>query len=519
MNSQSKTIVSFEYCSTRRVERSLLLPVPSRFGQASAAQVWCYYIFGLPASLFHLQYSYILHTYTGILTSTMHLFDLPDELLDLCCWQIDHLQVPLDLDEQDISAQVNRDALRNLRLTSKRISPIATKQLFSRLHLYPTKSSAQTIRAVLDHERLNPLVNTLSLQTSIFGHTRHDDDPEPTWSGQDEDDLNRETEESDNDEEHAIDTDGKLPATFKRTLNAIGLFRSLRRIELKYDDQVEGPTADAEDRYEPDVKETREYRDTFFRKLLRALNHPDHPASKLTSISIMHLQDWVNAEVATSSDYKALLSRLESLELCIVSERDSAAPENEMLISERHDFYSEQLRKFWLQPLQEIGKLTNLKLYGMISWGYLPKCDLRGLHFPKLRSLSLGNMTFTHDWQLEWIVSHGSSLESLTLHNCPIIPDTELSHRLDADNYPILTGIRQPTGRGKPVQFCSKYAARWHHYFHRFRTELPRLRHLAVTHGTWLIGDSGDYAAARMFASKEILPAEIRVSRYCRMRG
>jgi hypothetical protein len=449
----------------------------------------------------------------------MYIFDLPDELLDLCCWQIDHLQVPLDLDEQDNSAQVNRDAFRSLRLASKRISPLATKHLFSRVHLFPTKSSAQRARAILDNERLNPLVNTLSLQTSMFGYAREEEDPAPTWNCQDEDDLGLEIKESDNDEEHAIDTDGEVSAIFKRTLGAVGLFRSLRRIELKYDDQVEGPSADAENRYEPDVKETREYRDTFFRKLLRALNHPDHPASKLTGISIMNLQDWINTEVATSSDFKALLSRLEILELCIVSERYSAAPENEIEISERHDFYSEQLRTFWLQPLQEIGKLTSLKVYGMIPWGYLPRCDLSGLHFPKLKSLSPGNMTFTHDWQLGWIVSHGSSLKSLSLHNCPIIPDTELTHNVDANNYPSFPLTRMGISRGREVKSAWKYAARWHDYFDKFRTELPKLGSFAVMHGAWLISDSGSYEAARMFATKEVLPAEIRVSRYRLMTG
>jgi hypothetical protein len=49
----------------------------------------------------------------------MYIFDLPDELLDLCCWQIDHLQVPLDLDGQDNSAQVNRDAFRRLKVAHR----------------------------------------------------------------------------------------------------------------------------------------------------------------------------------------------------------------------------------------------------------------------------------------------------------------------------------------------------------------------------------------------------------------
>jgi len=456
----------------------------------------------------------------------MRLLDLPDELLSLCCSQIERVILPFDRFDENPGPTVNVEALQKLRLTCKRILPIATKQLFSHLHLFPTKSSAQKVRAVLDDERLNPFVNTISIQTFVVDGL-DEEEPHPCWHCHDGEDPDWDTTPVEDDEEHAIDIDGEPSATFKRTMDAFGLFRNLRRIELNYHADVEGPTADAEGRGGSGAIESMEYRDGLFRKLLRALNHPKHPASKLNSLSIMNLQDCVNTEVATSSDFRAVLARLESLELYIVSEDYEAAPEYEITILERHDFYSGELRKYWLQPLQEFGRLTSLKIYGSIPWGYLPKCDLRGLHFPKLRSLSLGNMNFTHDWQLEWIVSHGSTLESLSLRNCPIIPDTELIHEVDEENYPILPRVRQPTGRGRGVKSTWTYATRWHHYFNRFRSELPRLRHFTITNGHWLfsVDRRGDELEdwpddpSRIFAIADAWPAKLYFSRYCMMTG
>ena len=442
----------------------------------------------------------------------MHLLDLPDELLDLCCSRIDELTEPIDEDAYPTADQINLEALRNLHLTCKRISPLVNKHLFSRLVLRPEESNALKARAILNDVQLNPLVHTIYLQASAENDRIHRrESANPTWN-QDEDVLERETDADNGD--HSAEDDGELPATFKRMLSDIGLFRNLRRIELVYDYIVEGLTG----RSWTDARENFEYRDVFFRKFLSAVNHAEHPASKLNSLSIHNLQDCVNADTATSPDFMALLSHLDELELLVLSEEKD--DEYEIRIPERHEFYSGQLRRYWLQPLSEIGRLKSLKLYGSISWGYLPKCDLRGLHFPKLKSLSLGNMTFTHEWQLEWILSHGDSLECLTLRACPIIPDIELIWRADADGYPILPNPYPGTGRGRPpIAARSKYHSRWHDYFHGFRTKLPHLRRFAVTHGQWMQGNESPCEALRVFKAIETWPAEILTARYCTMSG
>lgn len=457
----------------------------------------------------------------------MHLLELPDEVLTICCAQL--AECPDEWEDEDdyrrTYAQFASTQFQNLRLTCKRLSPIATKLLFSRLYILPTKSSAQKARKVLEDERMNPLVHTISLRASLcrdrFGETS--ELPSPSWHCLDEDDPEWETDEDN--EEHAIYLDGEVSCTFKRLLDSIGLFRNLRRIELVYDVQVSGISGDLafwrESGSYDDAPESVEYRNTFFGKILSALNHPDHPVNKFDSLSITNLQDWVDADLANSDDFKAMLSRLNHLELYIASEKYESAPEFEIDFYARHEFYSVQLRKYWLQPLSEIGRLTSLKLFGSIHWGYLPKCDLRDLHFPKLRRLILGQMDFTHEWQLEWILCHASSLESLALLNCPIVVRAELGHRVDDENYPVLPKMRTGTQRGRRVVSSWDYAARWHYYFRSFGSTLEHLRHFAITHGSWPAGDydNGPDHALRVFAAAEGWPVELLVSRYCRMFG
>lgn len=444
----------------------------------------------------------------------MELLDLPDELLDLCCAQITQLpDVANEWGEVETpSAEISNAAFRSLRLTCKRLSPIATKRLFSHVHLLPTRASALKTRSIVESPGLVPLVNTVSIQPSLdfdglYGRRRISDPPHPSWDCHDEGDP--EWEADGTVEEHAIDTDGEISSTFKRILSDIGMFPNLKRVELLFDHLVCGP----ED-YGYDARETKEYRDTFLSKVLGALNHPVHPAGKLHSLYIHNLQDWANADMAASEDFQAVLSKLDSLELCIVSERYDAAPEFEIDVQERHDFYSKDLRDHWFQPLCDYGRLTTLKLYGTIFWGYLPKCDFRGLHFPKLKSLALGHMTFTHDWQLDWITSHGGTLESLALDKCPIIPDIELQADVDSEYYSLRNhGIG--THRGRRIGATWSYAARWHHYFRKFRTCLPHLRRFAMGQGLT------EYQSCAMatFAGAESLPARLLASRYRKMTG
>ena len=117
-----------------------------------------------------------------------------------------------------------------------------------------------------------------------------------------------------------------------------------------------------------------------------------------------------------------MLSRLQELHLGIVTEYETAAPETNIEKSELHSFFNdgdEGLSKAWLRPVHE--HLTHLTLFVDTYWGWAPAFPAaRSLHLAKLKYLALGNFTFAHDWQVDWILAHGSSLKTLIMDDCPM---------------------------------------------------------------------------------------------------
>lgn len=410
----------------------------------------------------------------------MRLLDLPDELLVLCCDQVDTL------------------AAKALRLSCTRFASLTSKRLYSRLQLLPTAASARKARAVLEDGRLNSLVTAISIQASLEDV---DENLKPDW---DVPVWRKHYPEYAEGVEHGIETNGVLAPEFKAVVDDVGRFRNLRRVEVKHDHVARGAEWSNEER------ESVEYREAFLKHVIRGLNHSDHPALQVDSLSICNLQNLTYHNVVQSDDFKAVLSRLRSLQLGIITEEHPSAPENEMNFPERHIFFGRDLLEHWLKPVQQ--KLVHLKLYSNCYWGYLPKCDLRGLHFPHLKSLAFGNMTFSHDWQLDWIVSHGGSLESLTLDDCPIIHDALTGQEIDAERYYIL-GDNVRLDQDCDHQFPWSYASRWHHYFRALRTGLPHLRHFGIGHGPWESLWEGVQLSAA-FETAASLPAELLWSRY-----
>jgi hypothetical protein len=307
----------------------------------------------------------------------MHFLELPEELIALCCKHIDSFTA------------------RALRLTCKRLTPIATKNLLSHVHLLPTTESAKKARAILENEKLMPFVTVVSIKSSLENVTP---DIWPVWDVPD--DWRKDRPEYADETKHGLEINGVLSSAFKTMLDNIGLFKNLRRVELKFEWQVRGLASWDDD---GNHKERTEYREPFLRNFFRALNHPEHPASKVQSLSICNLHDLSNHETLRSEDFKVVLSRVDNLELGIATEERKAGPEREIEYSERHQFFGTDLIDLWLAPVQH--NLVNLKLYSNCYWGYLPKCDLRKLRFPRLKGLAFGRMTFTHDWQLPYFNS------------------------------------------------------------------------------------------------------------------
>ena len=421
----------------------------------------------------------------------MHFLKLPEELIVLCCEHIDS------------------STARALRLTCKRTTPVATKNLFSHVHLLPTTQSAKKARAILENEDLMPLVTTISIKASLADVVL---DTLPEWDVPD--DWRKNRPEYADETKHGIETNGVLSSAFKTMLNDIGMFKNLRRVELKFDWQVRGAASWDDD---GSHKERTEYREPFLRNFFRALNHSEHPASKVHSLSICNLHDLSNYETLRSEDFKAVLSHIDTLELGIATEELEACPEREIEYPERHQFFGADLIDLWLAPVQH--HLVNLKLYSNCYWGYLPKCDLRKLRFPRLQGLALGRMTFTHDWQLDWILSHGQTLESLTLYDCPIVHEAKVAQATDSERYVQLQDGTVAWDLDNDTTWS--YGSRWHDYFHRMTTGLPRLQHFGMAHHPWGVDyDEGIATPAfydverSAFETSASLPALLQGGRY-----
>lgn len=225
-------------------------------------------------------------------------------------------------------------------------------------------------------------------------------------------------------------------------------------------------------------------------EIVQAINHPVHPASKLQSLSIVNLQDEVGKELNTSDDFKAVVSQIDTLELTIASwheTENTQEPSTELESSDMHLFWGRHLQNYWLIPV--LTQLVRLKLdCRWTHWDYIPKCNLKGLHFPKLQELVLSKMTFTHDWQLNWIISHGKTLKSLTLNDCPILHASWVGHPLDDRHYPVFRLGRSPDwihfGDAEDLTYWT-YKGRWHTHFEKLQRGLPFLRELNLSLG-WL---------------------------------
>ncbi|KAK0609059.1 hypothetical protein DIS24_g12542 [Lasiodiplodia hormozganensis] len=140
-----------------------------------------------------------------------------------------------------------------------------------------------------------------------------------------------------------------------------------------------------------------------------------------------------------------------------------------------------QLRPLWLEPASS--NLTTLVLYQSFYFGFSPKLDLRGLHIPNLRTLALGNYVFTHDWQLDWLSSHSSSLQNLYLDDCLVVfyalfYETEV----DPEGYPVIdTNGSNDTSRMDQYMFFDQT---WSRILGHFRTHLSSLRHFRMGKST-----------------------------------
>ncbi|KAI8625498.1 hypothetical protein F5Y19DRAFT_450267 [Xylariaceae sp. FL1651] len=336
-------------------------------------------------------------------------------------------------------------ALKSLRLVSHAAAVFATEKLFETVTLCFSIESVENFDNVLKSQNFRQLVKAVIIDGS-------DGDKE----NEHDDDYNR------------VDTPWSL------AIPKISQFPALNEVEFRFDDEC----GDDEDLFGRDHKQDIKYR-RFYQDLLTKVLEA---APSVNSLTIRNIQD----ALISCTPSRTAQERLRKLALVIVTE-ETAAPETDIDLAALDYCFNSNLRTHWLEPTQN--QLTHLTLNCDVCWGVRPFADLRGLYFPQLQSLALGNWTIIHSWQIEWITSHGATLRELVLDDCPIAYILSVDFELD-DQFPGIKGDVR-----KEVDL------RWSDVFPIFQQRLKRLRHFGMGRN-------------RNFDHRYQLPARIEYSRY-----
>lgn len=361
--------------------------------------------------------------------------------------------------------------LMDLRQSCKAFYAPATRQLFSHIHVTPKPHSIgddgdedaedeeredfyKHFNSILGSSHLSPEVVSVKITTS--------DDP-----SKDKQDYN-------NDEEESI-----LTEEFEHVIWSISKFPNLRDVAVEFA-QVCMVDDDPEDSWRMMAEESVEFRYDVLKTLFAGLNE----TPKLRSLTLKHLQNYNDHRLISSPNFTPVLQRLTELRLKIVTEYETSSPESSWDIPQMYNFFQE-FPDVWLKPTQK--NLTSLALHADIYWGYMPLCDFRSLYFPKLKKLELGNYAFTHDWQLDWILSH-ETLEELVLDDAVITNYIYGYGHLDAENYPL-----KPIGGSYADAHFWEYPRSWSEFFAKIEQRLPNLKVFKFGNGDWDEGRNFDY--------------------------
>ncbi|KAG4435129.1 hypothetical protein IFR05_009394 [Cadophora sp. M221] len=331
--------------------------------------------------------------------------------------------------------------LLSLRLVSKSFYESATRELFSRVAVTPNAASFEKFHSILASPHLFREVTCIKLTTS-------NDPYYDTVS------LN----------DHEIYS--TLTDEYTEIIQSINRFPNLRDVALEFAEVCVYVAPDDHDKRDPE--EGYEFRIDVLSAFFEALNDPKNPMPNLRSLSIKNLQNWNDKGIMSSTNFESTLARISELRLKIVTEYCTYSPDVSWSFPKLYSFFDE-LGETWLKPAQQ--NLTSLALHCDMFWGYIPKCDLRSIHFPTLKKLELGNWTFSHDWQADWICSH-TTLEVLIMDDCSIVSHTRAYGPIDGEGY-----LVDPPNMIRYDELYRRYhPQRWSKIFAEFEMRLPSLK-------------------------------------------
>ncbi|KAK4182913.1 hypothetical protein QBC35DRAFT_509084 [Podospora australis] len=206
--------------------------------------------------------------------------------------------------------------------------------------------------------------------------------------------------------------------------------------------------------------------------------------STITSLTIENLQNKPIPEFISSDVFQSVLQDITELRLLVTNEYNEHGPDHDLYLPERCDFEPWLQTKF-LPCFAD--RLTSLHLAFGENWGVAPGYfDGKGLLFPRLKSLTLGEFVIGHHDQFDWVLAH-TTLETLRLHDCVIasyltFQEDQGSTANDRKQLS-LWGIRTHDWHRYPAwafgqgetNATFRFDGTWEQVFDKIRTSLPKL--------------------------------------------
>ncbi|OJD14987.1 hypothetical protein AJ78_04709 [Emergomyces pasteurianus Ep9510] len=361
-------------------------------------------------------------------------------------------QLPTELWAR-IASFTDRKSLKNLGLTCRALSMFAAREIFREIRLTACDQSCLRLERIRAQKQLMQYVNKISLDLQGWSPQLLEKHPELLQDWQD-----------------GADEDPIVSGRFIKLLESLKIFPNLRNVNVLFD-----PSCELEVDY-GDSPQSVDFRESMMKLVLSSLTSlPQLPLA----LGLQNYQNVNPEDPETASMLKQVLGNLHSLRLGILNESCEGNGEYDLTYDQAHIF-TRELPSVWLQPASST--LRHLTLYSTLYFGFYPKLDLQDIHFPNLQSLALGNYGFVHDTQLDWILSHGTTLQSLYMDDCAILYEVGIYNNNNSKDNCYLSALTEMyPDFGKRSHSGPKYRAsyskRWHDYFRAFQEGLPHLRH------------------------------------------
>ncbi|KAF1962027.1 hypothetical protein CC80DRAFT_574837 [Byssothecium circinans] len=347
------------------------------------------------------------------------------------------VSLPVELQRECVRG-LDLESLKAFRLVSKTTLALPTEELFSTVGLMPSDESVERYTNIINDEKLNPLVRKVVFNTS--------DDPNST------------------DEEES-----KLLESYADAMKSLGRFEKLKEVGVRFAQEC----ADS-------PPWSLFVRTKVLEALFEGTENSKHSAVNVNCLTIKNLQDVTSSSIYESDNFHSFRSRLKQLHLDITTETDDLSPEHSIELDNLHIGFDCDLPLHWLEPLQP--QLTDLSIFSNTFWGFYPDCNLQDIHFPNLKSLSLGNWNIVHDWQIDWILSHGTTLRELFLDDCGIVTLLRMTEKQIPEEW---SGLPVFLDGGMESHYVKEITMRWHEVFPRFQSDLPQLQRFSLGKGDW----------------------------------